>query len=179
MEGREGRKEREDGEEAADTAEQFVQGQLVLPYQALYTQVLWCSPCMHACTLRRRVLLCTRGVYISGLALYTCCFSSALAALRKLALRLSTRHHPLLRTYAATACEDALTKAKTQVQEFLCKHGFRVSGFDVNAPKRSALGLRCTYPLHIAAREGDLRMVARRCLGFVILFGEMLMLVDA
>ncbi|CAE7558024.1 KTR3 [Symbiodinium natans] len=48
--------------------------------------------------------------------------------------------------------------AKLQVDRFLVKHGFRVND-DVNKPKKTAFGLRCTYPLHTAARSQDWHMV--------------------
>eukprot|EP00439_Symbiodinium_sp_Y106_P008092 s8189_g1.t1 len=43
-----------------------------------------------------------------------------------------------------------LAVSKSEVMDFLKKNGFR-SQHDVslNAPKRTALGLRCTYPLHL------------------------------
>mmetsp|Transcript_51841 Transcript_51841/g.120941 ORF Transcript_51841/g.120941 Transcript_51841/m.120941 type:complete len:157 (-) Transcript_51841:37-507(-) len=52
----------------------------------------------------------------------------------------------------------SVLNAKSQVNTFLKKHGFRADG-GVNAAKLSLLGFRCTYPLHQAAQEKDWHMV--------------------
>ncbi|CAE7578788.1 ugt-48 [Symbiodinium sp. CCMP2592] len=54
-----------------------------------------------------------------------------------------------------------LAVSKSEVMDFLKKNGFRSRQHDVslNAPKRTALGLRCTYPLHQAAKMKDWHMV--------------------
>ena len=51
-----------------------------------------------------------------------------------------------------------LLKAKFQVDRFMEKHGFRM-GSDVNVPKKTAFGLRRTYPLLMAACDQDWHMV--------------------
>ncbi|CAE7858098.1 ugt-48 [Symbiodinium microadriaticum] len=54
-----------------------------------------------------------------------------------------------------------LAAQKSEVMNFLKKHGFRsrLETECLNAPKRTALGLRRTYPLHQAAKMKDWHMV--------------------
>mmetsp|Transcript_93597 Transcript_93597/g.222515 ORF Transcript_93597/g.222515 Transcript_93597/m.222515 type:complete len:216 (-) Transcript_93597:142-789(-) len=68
----------------------------------------------------------------------------------------SRQQSPVPQGRTHTPCSDPSARHLRKVNQFLRKNGFT----DVNCKRRELAGLSCTYPLHVAAEQNDVKLVS-------------------